>query len=1011
RLLVDAVTGVALVLLDSGGRVASWNIGAERLTGFTRDQVAGKPVTFLSACGDGTTEHPKADLRTAIESGPVEEERWCRRADGAPVRVRYTLTALHEGTRHVGFSVCLRAAPDPEPGADRFRRAEAAARQANELLRAVADGTTDAVFVKDREGKYLLFNEVAARFVGKPAAEVLGKDDTTLFDPAGARAVMERDRRVMASGLPETEEEVLAAAGVTRTYQATKAPYRDATGAVVGVIGISRDVTEWKRAEAALLSSEARFRSVWEHARDAMRVLDENGAIVAVNAAFCQLFGRPREELEGQPFTVTYMGARDPAELLRLYRERARERCIPAHTERRVLLRGGRTVDLEITSTLIEQPGRPALLLGLFRDITARKRAEEALERERGLLRTLIDALPDAIWTKDAGARFVISNRAHDELVGATSESAVAGKTDFDLHPPDLARQYREDDLRVLRSGETVFNKEEPVRDRQGRPRWHLVIKAPLRDRTGRVVGLVGISRDIQERKAAEEALRASEERFQAFFDTTTAAMVEIAPDARYLRANAAFYRMFGYAPEDLPNLTVGDLVYPEERAAVLAQYARVGRGEIASYEADRRYRRKDGSTLWARVSVVAARDEAGRPELVTAVVIDLTERKKLEEQFRQAQKMEAVGRLAGGIAHDFNNLLTVINGYTDLLSRSARPTDPTHAPIAAIAAAGERAAGLTAQLLAFSRKAIIEPKVIDLNDLVSQSAQLLRRVIGEDITLAAVLAPGPARVRVDPGQIEQAIMNLAVNARDAMPKGGRLTIETLAVTIEAGPPGTPDLKPGSYVQLTVTDTGTGMTDEVQARIFEPFFTTKGLGEGTGLGLATVYGIAQTYGGHISVSSELGTGTTFKLLFPALAEEPPPLPPPPPPAAPRGTETVLLVEDDAGVRGVAALALRMHGYEVLEAARGAEAIQKAQAHPGTIHLLLTDVVMPGLGGREVAEAVREKRPGIKVIFMSGYTDDAVVRHGIVEASAAFLQKPFTPAPLVRKLRAVLDGTT
>jgi CheY-like chemotaxis protein len=370
---------------------------------------------------------------------------------------------------------------------------------------------------------------------------------------------------------------------------------------------------------------------------------------------------------------------------------------------------------------------------------------------------------------------------------------------------------------------------------------------------------------------------------------------------------------------------------------------------------------------------------------------------------------MEAVGRLAGGVAHDFNNLLTVINGFCEVLLAELPAGDPRRESVAAIRGAGERAAGLTGQLLAFSRKAIVAPKVLDLNDVVDSVGKMLRRLIGEDVILTTSLAPGLDRVKADPGQVEQVLMNLAVNARDAMPAGGRLMIETGNLELREGAR-YPGLAPGRYVRLAVSDTGHGMTEEVKARVFDPFFTTKEPGKGTGLGLATVYGIVETYGGHVAVDSEVGAGTTFTILLPAeeaAADRP---------AgevqqvAPRGTETVLLVEDDGAVRRLAQIALEALGYTVLEAASSADAVLAAEVHPGPVHLLLTDVVMPGQGGREVARAVRARHPEVKVLYVSGYTDDAVVRHGVLEATDAFLQKPFTPRRLARKVRAVLDGT-
>jgi nitrogen-specific signal transduction histidine kinase len=395
---------------------------------------------------------------------------------------------------------------------------------------------------------------------------------------------------------------------------------------------------------------------------------------------------------------------------------------------------------------------------------------------------------------------------------------------------------------------------------------------------------------------------------------------------------------------------------------------------------------------------------------LPASVARDMTERRKLEDQFRQAQKLEAVGRLAGGVAHDFNNLLTVINGYADVLLAGLPPAAPTRDPLAAIRDAGERAAGLTSQLLAFSRKAIVEPKVLDLNEIIDQLARLLRRLVGEDVLLATALAPELSRVRADAGQLEQVILNLAVNARDAMPKGGRLTIETRNHLLRAGDaPEYADLPPGNYVQLAVSDTGVGMTDEVKAQIFEPFFTTKEQGKGTGLGLAMVYGAVKTHGGHISAYSEVGVGSTFKILLPATTEAPSGARTCEVRPAPRGAETVLVAEDDETVRKFTRLALETQGYAVLEGV-GAEALRVAARHSGPIHLLVTDVVMPQMGGRELAEVLRAAHPDLKVLYVSGYTDDAVVRHGIVEATDAFLQKPFTPLALARKVRSVLDGS-
>jgi PAS domain S-box-containing protein len=393
----------------------------------------------------------------------------------------------------------------------------------------------------------------------------------------------------------------------------------------------------------------------------------------------------------------------------------------------------------------------------------------------------------------------------------------------------------------------------------------------------------------------------------------------------------------------------------------------------------------------------------------VVVLSIDVTEGRKIEEQLRHAQKMEAVGRLAGSVAHDFNNLLSVILGYSSMLLADLKPIDPIRADIDLIRLAGEKAAALTRQLLAFSRQQVLAPRVLDLNEVVQGSERMLRRLLGEDVELTMRYDRHLSRVRVDPGQIDQVVMNLAVNARDAMPKGGKLTIETKDVMLDAAYAADHfDVSPGHYVMLAVSDTGSGMSKETQSRIFEPFFTTKEPGKGTGLGLSTVFGIVRQSGGHIWVYSEAGSGSTFKIYLPrAEGEAPEPLTFVEP-ATLRGTETILLVEDQDEVRRVALEILARHGYHVLAAQNAGEALLTCERHPRTIHLLLTDVIMPQMSGPELAERLAKVRPEMKVLYMSGYTDRAVIDHGILESGIAYVQKPLVPDALARRVREVLD---
>jgi PAS domain S-box-containing protein len=473
---------------------------------------------------------------------------------------------------------------------------------------------------------------------------------------------------------------------------------------------------------------------------------------------------------------------------------------------------------------------------------------------------------------------------------------------------------------------------------------------------------------------------------------------------------NRAAERIFGYPRAEVVGQNV-KLLMPEpfhsEHGGYIANYLRTGNAKIIGIGREVVGLRRDRSTFPMDLSISEFSWNEGR--YFTGIVRDVSKPRKLEAQLRQAQKMEAVGLLAGGIAHDFNNLLTIISGYSDIVLTSLPRGDPNWKHLAKVQQAAERAASLTQQLLAFSRQAVLEPKVLDLNAIVRDSERLLSRLLGEDIRIATALDPGIASVRADPGQIGQVIMNLCINARDAMPRGGQLTLETANLDLDEGYAQThPEVKPGSYVLLAITDTGSGMTPEIKARIFEPFFTTKGPGRGTGLGLATVYGIIRQSEGYLEVYSEVGIGTTFKVYLPAVVQPATEKSASPAGEASNGNETVLLVEDEEGVREIAALALTTHGYRVLEAGHGKDALQVAEAHQGEIDLLVTDVVMPELSGRQLAEELRVRRPGLKVLFLSGYTDDAIVRHGILQAEVAFLHKPFRPAALAKKVRAVLD---
>jgi PAS domain S-box-containing protein len=643
----------------------------------------------------------------------------------------------------------------------------------------------------------------------------------------------------------------------------------------------------------------------------------------------------------------------------------------------------------------------------IFQQLQIHRMRNRLAEREE-LFRLISENAADMIAVVDMDGRRIFNSDAYQKILGYSAEELKNSSSMDQIHPDDRERVK----AAAAEARHTGIGKNLEYRIRHKNGTW-LVLES-----TSSVIGnasgipekLVIVNRDVTARKRASEALRLSEVSFRSVIENAPYGIYRAQASGKFLLVNPALQKMLGYESQAellQMNLTSDVYVDPLEHQRVNDLFT--NQKDFTDVQVD--WKRKDGTPIKARCTgwfVKSVLDGAAYFEVFAE---DVTEKWLLERQLRMAQKMEAVGRLSGGIAHDFNNLLGVIIGYSQVLKRTLPPGTAFLEHAEEIEKAGQRAASLTRQLLAFSRQQVLAPAVLNLNSLISEMEKMLPRLIGEDIEIVIALDPAIGSVKADQGQLEQVVMNLAVNARDAMPHGGKVVITTTNVSLDdAWTRLHPGSKVGDFVMLSVADTGTGIDSETLAHIFEPFFTTKERGKGTGLGLATVYGVVKQSGGYVWVESALGKGAAFQIYLPRI-EEPVSVVEPIAPVveAFRGAETIFLVEDADALRKLTHMLLEQHGYRVLVAANGAAALQLIEQNPERIDLLLTDVIMPGLNGRALAERLDTLQPGLKVLYMSGYTDDAIVDHGVLASGTHLLHKPFSEENLIRKVREVLDA--
>jgi len=787
---------------------------------------------------------------------------------------------------------------------------------------------------------------------------------------------------------------------------------------IESIRGLKKRLSEIERERDELREklekTKMRFRKLYEGSRDGYVFVDMSGCIVESNSAFQEMLGYTGEQLKHKTYENITLKKWHKIEK-RILEEQVFTRGYSDIYEKEYRRKDGKRIPVEIRTYLALEGNNPIGMWAFVRDISERKKVERSLAESEERYRNLIELAPDCIFVSDLKGKILAVNTAIQSLTGFVKEE-IEGKHFTKLptvHFSDIPSFVKI--FKAIIEGKPVKNVSFKFKRKDGTSRWGEADIGLIKVES-KTVGVQAVIKDITERKEIEEALQESKEKYRCVVENAKEAIV-VAQDGVLKFVNPRTLEITGYSESELLSLSFIEFIHPDDRSMVLENYKKRLQGAKVPEVYSFRMVTKEGKTRWLQISAVLISWD-NRPASLNFLT-DITEIKSAEEELKdkerqllQVQKMEAIGRLAGGVAHDFNNLLTAIIGYTDILLLHPKLEQELKKYVEQIKNSSDRASSLIQQLLAFSRRQMMQAKTFDLNKLVANIDKMLRRLIGEDIELFTVFEKDLGLIKADPGQIEQVIMNLAVNARDAMPTGGKLIIETKNIKLDQAyfenrVNGQPEL----YIMLCVTDTGIGMDEETKRHIFEPFFTTKEVGRGTGLGLSTVYGIVKQSGGYIWVYSEPDKGTTFKCYFPrvddAILEQ----------ESKQekslmqgGRETILLVEDEFIVRNLISNILKHYGYTVIESENGEKALEvRAQCSEQPVDMLITDVVMPGISGRVLADRLQSVYPEMKVLYISGYTDDAIVRHGVLDHGIPFLQKPFAPKDLAKKVREILDN--
>ena len=997
--------------VDLQGICTFVNPAALRLLGYERaDDVVGRQIHPLihHTRSDGTPHHSddcKVTCSYRKGKGTHADDDVFWRSDGTSFPVEYWAQPIMRDEVPIGAVTAFADISDR-------KRSDAALTESEHRYRMMFQSMTNSFalheIILDAGGKpcdyrFLDVNPAFEALTGLKKSELINRTVLEVL-PGTESSWIERYGQVARTGGTLHFEDYSAV--LKRHFDVTA--YSPAAGQFAVIV---MDISERKDADEALRASEQRFREILENISLIGVMLDTEGRIILCNNHLLSITGWQREEVLHRNWFEAFLPPEIRAEIKNeLFLRSIRTGNIPAHYENTIVTRRGeRRLIAWSNIVLRDRSGTVTGSASIGEDITERKQAEQALQKNSELLERIFSTTHFSVVYLDREFNFIRVNAAYAQACGYP-EDYFPGKNHFQLYP----HGENEAIFRTVVKTGTPFTVRAKPFVFPDHPEWGITYwdwtLHPLKDTKGSVEALLFVLLDVTENKRAEESLRESEEKFRTLFEESNDVFYISTPAGRFLEINPAGVALFGYSSrEELCAIDIGQELYAdqEDRDRFVDLVQRTGHAKNYAV----RMRRKDGEILYVAITSTAIRNSAGEVIGFRGIIRDETERKKLEDQLRQAQKMESIGTLAGGVAHDFNNILSAISGYGHLTMMKMATNDPLRPNIQQILEASDRAAHLTKDLLLFSRKQPIDKKPVDLNEGILKVGKFLTRVIGEDITFKTMLSGGTIPVLADAYQIDQVLMNLATNARDAMTRGGTFTIATEQVWLNEDFTAAHGLRTaGTYALITVSDTGEGMDEETMQRIYEPFFTTKEVGKGTGLGMSVVYGIVKQHDGAVTVYSEPSQGTTFRIYLPLNAQAADEQGAAPEEGVPvGGTETILLAEDDRTVREMTQLMLQDFGYTVITAIDGEEAVQRFRENRDRIKLLLFDLIMPKKTGKDAYDEIVKERPGIKIIFASGYDPDMVRQKALLEQNVPVVYKPVSMTGLLKKIRSVLDG--